>query len=212
MPESGFSVVTVNIKRRDDNQEQNISFELRPITIDLPSIPTTIYPGVEYTLSPNFPASITDASSFIKDKDRVRSRASNNQAIKFVADSEDVGKTLVYERYIAESLTGQRHSIKVIDFPPPEISRISLKDKNEVVIETIAYGKFGRYNNNIKDVVITGNGQHSPTFGNTHTNPEDMKRHEQFIISPKNYNSPFVFEVYLIDQHNRRSIVKKWGN
>ena len=208
MPDAGRSRVLITVQRKADLKEQKISFELNPISIGLPNVPNTMYPNIEYSINPNIPNDLNNIAAYIKEKDNVRFRSFNNSAIKFTPNLDDIGKTLTFERYYNDKLIGQKHQIKVVDFPPPRITRMSERNRNEIILETISYGTHNNRDNTIKELKISGNAEYSQQYGKTHIDRNKLEFFEQFSITPKDNSKPFNFTVSIIDQRGRTSDMK----
>ncbi|MCL2039797.1 MAG: hypothetical protein FWG85_05140 [Bacteroidetes bacterium] len=207
VPDFGRTKVLISVQRKGDLKEQKISFDVSPIHIQLPEVPSAMYPNVEYSINPNIPSDLTDITLYIKeiDNDKVRLSSFNNSIIKFTPNKDDIGKTLLFERYYNNKLIGQKHQIKVLDFAPPKITRLSEKNKNEHILETISYGLHNSLDNTIKEVRLTGNAEYSQQHGKTRTNRTKLEFVEQYSITPKDNSKPFKYSVYVIDQNGKSS-------
>ena len=207
VPDFGRDKVLISVQRKGDLKEQKVSFDVSPIYIKLPDVPTTMYPSIEYTINPNIPNDLTDIALYIKerDNDKVRLNSFNNSIIKFTPNIEDIGKILLFERYYNNKLIGQSHQIKIIDFKPPKITRLSEKNKNEHILETISYGLHNGLDNTIKEVRLTGNAEYSQQYGKTRPNRIKLEFIEQYSITPKDNNKPFKYSVYIVDQSGKSS-------
>jgi hypothetical protein len=207
VPDVGKSKVLVSVQRKGDLKEQKIYFDIYPISIQLPNVPSTMFPNIEYSITPNVPSDMNDIASYIKEKenDKVRFRSFNNSIIKFLPNSDDIGKILTFERYYNGKLIGQKYQIKVIDFPSPQITRLSEKNDNEIILETISYGIYNGMYNTINEVKLSGNAKYTQKYGKTHINRSKFEFIEQFLITPNDYSKPFKFNVYIIDQSGKSS-------
>ena len=206
VPDAGKSRISINVQRKD-LKEQKIYFDIQPISIQLPNVPSEMYPNREYYISPNIPNDISDIASYIKEKenDKVLFRSFNNDLIKFKPSTDDIGKILTFERYCNDKLIGQKHQIKIIDFPPPEITRLSERKKDELILETISFGTYKNKDNTIREVRIIGNAKYTQQHGKTHINRTNLEIIEQFSITPKDNSKPFSFTISVIDQRGRES-------
>lgn len=210
MPEVGRANVSVSVKRKGDLKGQKVFFSLQPLAIPSADVPKTMFPGIEYSFNSALPADLPGAAAYIKEQNNVRYRTYSNTTIKFTPEGTDIGKTLSFERWLNGDLIGQRHYIKVIDFPPPEITELSAAGRNRLIIKTLTQGMHGNMVNTIKELRLVGNAKYVALYGKMHKNRAKMQALEQFQIEPADAGEPFIFEVVAVDQRGRVSAAKSY--
>ena len=203
-PSAGTSRVFVTVVRSGDLRESTVSFEITPVTFGMPEIPTVMFPNIEYTFDPRISNELNNVNVFIKDKDAIRFQSLQGSAFRFTPDISDIGKTLSFERYIQGQLLGQKYNIKVLDFPAPEITRISRQGRNEVILEVVSFGSHKGRDNNIREIKLIGNGKAIQLYGRTRTDKATSSHFEHFQIVPTDAQ-PLAFEAIAIDQRGESS-------
>jgi hypothetical protein len=210
-PSAGTSRVSVTVVRSGDLREMTTSFDIIPASFGVPTIPNIMYPDVEYEFNPRVPNELSNIAVYIKDKDVVRYQSLQGNPFRFTPDISDTGKTFSFERYINGQLIGQKYNIKISASPAPEITRISRKSKNEVILEVTSYGLHNRRENNIKELKLTGNAKAIQLYGQTRSNKSKLEYYEQYQIVPADASKPFVFEAVAIDQRGKKSQPKSYS-
>jgi hypothetical protein len=119
--------------------------------------------------------------------------------------------TVSFERYINGQLLGQKYNIRVLDFPSPEITRISRRSKNDVILEVTSFGLHNDRENNIREIKLTGNAKAIQEYGKSRTDKAKLEHYEQYQIVPLDASKPFSFEATAVDQRNQTSKPKSYN-
>ena len=210
-PIVGSSKISVTVVRSGDLREMTAFFEILPVTFGVPDFPSEMFPGREYTFNPRISNELNNISVLIKDKDVIRFQSSQGSEFRFTADVSDIGKTLSFERYTNGQLLGQKHNIIVSAFPPPEITRISRREKNVAILEVTSFGLHNGRENNIREIKLTGNAKANQLYGRTRPDKVNLLFLEQYRIVPNDINAPFTFEAVAIDQRGEHSKPKSYN-
>ncbi len=205
----GFGSMNVNItlKRRYDNKSASISFNVVPQSIGNPEYPQVMYPGLSYTIKPNLPfISGMETQALLKEGERLRATSTGSDEITFSPQISDTGKVLTLERYINNSLIGQKHRISIKSFPPPTIVKISKIANNLVLVQTNSFGYFNNRDNIVAKLTLTGNATFSKErFGQMRVDRTNHTWTQFFEIVPKDNSKPFIFKVSAVDRRGETS-------
>ena len=210
-PSAGTSRISITVIRGGDLREITASFDIVPASFGVPTIPSIMYPDIEYEFDPKISNDLNNINVCIKDKDAIRYQSFQGNSFRFTPDISDTGKTLSFERYVNGQLLGQKYNIKVLAAPEPEITRISRNSRNEVILEVTSFGLHNGRENNIKEIKLKGNAKSAiQQYGQTRSNKSKLEHHEQYKIIPMDANKPFTFEAIAIDQRGKISKAKSY--
>ncbi len=140
-PPGNMTVYTLSARRISDKKDTSVSFRVLAMSLDNPSLPSKMYPGLTYTLSPNLPqVSGIPAGAVLRDERNNELVSSvQGEAISFKPSVDDTGKSFSFERSLNTRRIGQTISIPVVPFPPPEVIDISIQG-GVVLVRTRSYG------------------------------------------------------------------------
>lgn len=206
----GYGVMKVQIAliRHADGKEAIREFRVQPQLIEDPKFEQTLYPDIRYTFDPKLPIiSGQKTYSILKSSDG-KTLASNESgsAFAFTPSISDTGKTLYFERYVDKNLIGQRHTIRVMMYPNPEIVRVSETAKNTVRIFTNCYGIVKNRENYISSIdVLSGNVKVREIIGAQKNDEGTFLFKQVFELTPSNSSSEFSFKIRAIASNGQKS-------
>lgn len=212
-PASSNMKVTFSIQRKQDKKQAIIDFIVKPSPITKPIFPPTIYPEVNYQIRPNLPLITSEQVHFyLKEADKLRYSSSEGEDFTFSAQQSDTGKVFIIERYIGKELLGEKYTIKVLNYPNPEIIEVNKVSDKVIQIKTKSYGVFlGEMN--IINKVLTDDFQIQELVGKyRQENSNNLKIHFQtFNLTLKSASSDKKeFLLKISDKRNFLSNSKKF--
>jgi hypothetical protein len=210
-PSFGRMKVNLKIKRKYDDQEYSVSFNVLPQPIEQPTVENYLYPEQTYYFDPKLPLLGKEVKAVIKDGNTIRAE-SQGQRFQFTPDVSDTGKNLTFERYIDGNLLGDKKTIRVLSFQSPEIIDFIYREKGKVEVIIHSYGSYGNDNNEIKDFYIEGNAKYQDLRGKLRdlTNPSKI-RIQHFLFTPVRPNDVFQFRIIAIDRRGKKSQSKQYS-
>ncbi len=140
-PPDGMAVYTLSARRISDKKDTSVSFRVLALSLDAPTVPQRMYPGISYTFAPNLPnVSGIPAGASLRD-DRGNEVISSVQGESFVfrPSVDDTSRVFSFERSLNSRKIGQTLSIPVIAFPAPEILDIS-RQNGQIWVRTRSFG------------------------------------------------------------------------
>ncbi|MFM8472256.1 MAG: hypothetical protein ACKOBV_01890 [Candidatus Kapaibacterium sp.] len=140
-PAGGSAMVTLSARRTSDRKDTSVSFRVIANTLETPSFPASMYPGITYVFDPRLPeVSGVPAGAVLRD-DRGNEvvRSAQGESFSFTPRAEDTLRTFVFERSLNEKKIGQTYSVAIVPFPSPEIIDISLRG-GQVWVRTRSFG------------------------------------------------------------------------
>jgi len=206
----GFGTMNVNItlKRKFDNKSASISFNVVPQSIGNAEYPQIMYPALRYVLKPNLPfIAGMETQAHLKEGERLRASSTGSNEITFTPLLADTGKVLTFERYINNSLIGQKHRITIKNFPPPSLVRLSRAGISVALLQTNSFGYINNRDNVVSKLVLTGNATYKERHGQYRADRTNHTWIQYFEITPKDNTKPFTFKVSAID---RRGEASEW--
>jgi len=209
-PSYGSMRVEIKIKRKQDGAESINSFVVKPMAIEQPIIPKTMYPEKTYLFDPRLPLIGGNLNATLKFGERIIAASHNGERFSYTPDISDTGRTFQFERYIDGSLYGQVYKCRVVSYPQPEIIDIQRQSGHEVIIIVKAYGTFDRKENEITGFIIEGNAKYQDLRGKILDEPDVPSRTQHFRFTPKNPEKPFEFSFSAIDRAGRHSVKRNF--
>jgi hypothetical protein len=138
--QAGSAQARIRLVRRD-GIESAASFTVVSTPVQAPSVPTAMYPGIEYRIEPNLPQlSGTTPRAVLRDESGVIRASSNGQPLVFTPSIADTGRRFLFERYAGTERIGQTIAIACEMFPSPEIISIRRESEQLYHVVTRSYG------------------------------------------------------------------------
>lgn len=199
-PEYGSSKVRITLTRSYDNRSVTEEFNVTTLMLGEPSIPKTMYPEIKYTLKPNLPlSSSANTVALIKNRNNDTIAISYRGGdIYFTPSHNDTSGSLYFERYIDGKLIGQRITVNIASYPPPQLSSpmdFSDNSGKKVVIYSDSKGVINGKENFVTELIITGNAKYRELTGSEIIDPKTKNIRQKFEIMPKDPSKTFVFKV-----------------
>jgi len=210
-PFYGNMTVNVSVTRKHDDQTFRLNFSVRPKLIEQAVYPKEMYPDQSYSIDPKLPIMDSEIKALLKDGNVIRAKSIEGEKFTFAPEINDIGKTLMLERYVGGELFGQSYYIFVKDFPNPEIWDIRRVSSNEVIVTTRSYGTVGGKRNEVVEFELKGNAKYEDKRGKIN-NQDPLILIQYFTFKPINNDKPFVFEIRAIDKRGRNSDKSKFGS
>lgn len=208
-PAYGSMNVSISLKRRFDNREASVSFPVSSQAVGNPEFSQEMFPGVTYQIKPNLPMIAgQDVKTIIKDGDRIKMQSQSGDLFSFTPHISDTGKTLILERYINNSIVGQRFRINIQNYPPPVIVKLTKVSNSMVLIQTNAYGFTNNRENTVNKIEIIGNGTVKERFGQYRADKNNSVWTQYFEVNVKDASKPFEFKATAIDKRGIRSEIE----
>jgi len=136
----GSAQARIRLVRRDGT-ESSASFTVVSTPLQAPSVPSVMYPGIEYRFEPNLPQlSGTTPRAVLRDESGTIRASSNGQPFSFTASIADTGRRFLFERYAGTERIGQTLAIFCEMFPQPEIVSIRRESERLYHVVTRSYG------------------------------------------------------------------------
>lgn len=204
-PSAGLMTVRLSVLRSDGKQ-QITDFTVRAMPIALPDVPKKMFAGVSYEFDPQLPF-ITGQEMRAVLLLGGRERAIGQQGAKFTftPDEADIGKTFTFERTVAGKRIGEVYSIRVEEFPPPEIVEVVAQGAIDIV-RTRCYGLVNGRENRVT-LEAKGNLTVSERFGDRERTAQ-QETFQRFEVRRSDVNEPLRGTLRAIDAKGRASIAK----
>ncbi|MBL7998774.1 MAG: hypothetical protein JNL32_09075 [Candidatus Kapabacteria bacterium] len=141
-PQSGILTFQVTARRATDNQESSVTFKVVSQPLAAASVPSQMYPGIQYDIQPNLPLmSGTPAIAQLRDEsNNIRASSVQGEAFTFTPQLADTSRTLYFERLLSGRKIGQAIPVQIINFPQPEILNTTTLPNGTIRIKTRSYG------------------------------------------------------------------------
>jgi hypothetical protein len=204
-PSSGLMTVRLAVTRSDGKQ-QTTDFTVRSTPLSAPDVPRRMFAGAGYEFDPQLPF-ITGQEMRAVLLLGGRERAVGQQGAKFTFTPEeaDIGKTFTFERTVAGKRVGEVYSIRVEEFPPPEIVEVVSQGAVDIV-RTRSYGVVNGRENRVT-LEAKGNLTVSERYGDRERS-EQQETFQRFEVRRTEADKPFKGTLRAVDAKGRASIAK----
>lgn len=157
IPNSGNIRVKVSAERKSDGSIKTTTFTVKSLPIDDAKFDKVMYVGRTYLLDPNLP--LINRSAYAEIRTNQEKLKSSDEGTKFYWTPlhRDIGKNIMFRRYLDGKLIEEDLRITVMDFPNPEILAIQKISNNELEIKTKSFGNYNADKNLIS--LITSNSE-----------------------------------------------------
>lgn len=209
-PGYGTMKVAVSLTRHADGKEATREFRVQPQMIEDPKFEQVLYPDIKYKFDPKLPVlSGQKTYAILKTSDgKTFSSSESGGAFAVKPTLSDTGKILYFERYVDNNLIGQRHTIKIAMYPPPEITRVSETGRNTLRVFTNCFGFFNGNENYIsKFEVLQGNAKIREIIGAQKNEEGSFILKQVFEITPSNSSTDFTFKIQATAQNGQKSAI-----
>lgn len=202
-PMSGSAVVEI-VATRTDNAQAVTRFTVNAQPLPAPSVPDVMYPGIAYTIKANVPVAEGHAIAVVLRDDRRDVARTNGEDIVYTPSVNDTTRVFYLDRLIDGQRVGGSETVRVISFPPPEITNVqdaTTRDGERVKRVTVLY--YGEANRPTLEVVDGNARPPRKLFGNNR--PADrnerprVKYLEEFDVMPKDASRAFTFRIRAVD-------------
>lgn len=211
-PSSGIMRVSITAERAADGRTATVEFNVQPQPLAAPIINRVMNPGVAYIIQPNIPLlTNTDSRAVLYDGTQERISSPQGAAFEFTPDTRDTGKVLTFARIVGGKQIGDRISIRIENFPPPEILGISKQKNGSTQITTRSFGLWNGRDNRASIVIIDGNARARELYGNFRTDAKSLAHTQVFEITPKSSEAPFTFRCRAVDLRGAGSTIRTIG-
>ncbi|GAB1430785.1 hypothetical protein MASR2M18_16190 [Ignavibacteria bacterium] len=211
-PSSGVMRVSVTAERAADGRTATVEFNVQPQPFAAPIVSRIMNPGISYTIQPNIPLlTNTDAKAVLYDGTQERISSPQGAAFEFTPDARDTGKVLTLARIVGGRQIGDRISIRIENFPSPEILGISRQKNGSTQITTRSFGLWNGRDNRASIVIIDGNARARELYGNFRTDAKSLAHTQVFEIVPKNPDATFTFRCRVVDLRGASSATRAIG-
>ncbi len=213
-PSKDVMTVRVSVVRASDGKEKFAQFTVRVSQLQPPEFPAKMYPGMSYKFDPKLPlltnqevkAVISDAP---QNGGRVRySTSLQGESFTWSPKESDVGKALVFERFVNQRSAGETVTIPVEDFPPPEIVEI-IPENKILLVRTRCFGQAnGQENRVMLDATKANNVTINERLGDYRFNDDRQESTQLFVIRRSDSDKPITGTIRATDKRNRASLLK----
>ncbi len=204
-PSSGLMTVRLSVVRSDGKQ-QITDFTVRSTSVAVPDIPKKMFAGVSYEFDPQLPF-ITGQEMRAVLLLGGKERAIGQQGAKFTftPDESDIGKIFTFERTVGGKRIGEVYSLRVEEFPPPEIVEVVAQGTLDIV-RTRSYGVVNGRENRVT-LEAKGNLTASERYGDRERT-QQQETFQRFEVRRTEADKPFQGTLRAIDAKGRASIAR----
>jgi len=151
-PGYGKLDIEIIIKSKNNLNQVSTAFSVTPIAIGNPVLERVMYPEKSYLIDPKLPISSSKKMfSRIVKGSQILYETNNSAKFRFAPTLSDTGSTIYFERIIGSETLPNRISIKVKNYPNPEI--ISIREKeDDLLVTTKSYGVYGSAKNLVLEI------------------------------------------------------------
>ncbi|MCS6808552.1 MAG: hypothetical protein RML40_07885 [Bacteroidota bacterium] len=204
-PSSGVMTVRVTVTRSGDGKQAVVDFPVRAIPLPPPDIPRKMYAGTAYEFDAKLPfVTGQELRAVLSLAGKERSVGQQGAKFTFVPEESDIGKTFTFERFVGGKRVGEVYSVRVEEFPPPEIVELFSQGADEYV-RTRCYGQVNGDDNRVT-LEVKGNLKVAERFGDRRTEPPVTL--QLFKISKAEADKPYKGTIRAIDAKGRASLAR----
>lgn len=202
-PMNGTATIEV-VAYRTDNAQAVTRFSVSAQPLPAATVPDVMYPGISYVIKANLPATEGHTISVVLRDDRRDVAKTNGDDIVYTPSVNDTTRTYYFDRLIDGQRVGGSETVRVISFPPPEITNVQdalTRDGERVKRVTVLY--YGEANRPTLEVVEGNARSPKKLFGNNR--PADrsekprVKYLEEFDVAQKDASKSFTFRIRATD-------------
>lgn len=209
-PSLGKMKVTVTIETTDD-RKATTSFTVALEPIYAPEFASVMRPGKTYEIDPKLPfLPEQETRALLMLGDRILKVSEQGEKFNFTPEEDFVGKTLRFERYVNDKLLDKSYSIKIEDYPPPEIIDVYETEDEALEVKTRSYGYHRGLANDVALFEVDGNAEYRDLRGRYREDEQSEAHIQVFRFEPKNSDKPFRFSFRAVDRKGRESQRRSW--
>jgi hypothetical protein len=213
-PATGSMKILISAQRQGDQREVQAEFIVQPQPLAQPVFPRIMYPGIRYKFIPNLPAiSNAEIKAVLRSQRGEVISSPQGAPFDYMPDYADTGVVFQFERQLQGRAIGQVYTVKVENFPAPEILDDIQTAPGIIRVRTRSYGMHNGRDNRVILEITEGNSQNAQKprelYGNFQADRAGLVFIQMFEVKARDPDKSLSIQVKAVDQRGKSSALRQ---